>query len=374
VPTQTNPELEARILANPDDLSAYLVYSDWLTEHGDPRGELIAVMAKLHETPKVAELEARQKKLIEDHGADWLGEFAKSPSKEVSFSWRLGFLDSVHFGPPENDYGTLEGIPEMISAFLKMPGAAFTRSIYVGSIDYDDYPTSWQPTIDALKDGGVPKGLKTLEINRGGYWDISSTELGDLSPLYPQLKKLESLTIEMGDMNFGEKLDIPSLKELVIRTGGLKYANLEAIARGDWPNLELLQIYMGEDEGDHGCTVDAEAVKEFLAQATREKFPKLKSLGLCNSSVADSFPAFLVGHPLMGQLETLDFSHGCFSNEGAQVLLANAEEFKKLKRFVLDHHYVGEDLCAQIKALPIEVEIKDGESPDEEYRYCAVSE
>jgi len=115
-------------------------------------------------------------------------------------------------------------------------------------------------------------------------------------------------------------------------------------------------------------------VKEFLSQATREKFPKLKYLGLCNSSVADTFPALMVGHPLMGQLETLDFSHGWFGNAGAEVLLANAEELKKLKRFVLEHHYVGNELTEKLQALPLQVDISNGESPDEEYRYCTISE
>jgi uncharacterized protein (TIGR02996 family) len=36
-----NPELEAMIAEAPDDADRYLVYADWLMQHGDPRGELI---------------------------------------------------------------------------------------------------------------------------------------------------------------------------------------------------------------------------------------------------------------------------------------------------------------------------------------------
>jgi uncharacterized protein (TIGR02996 family) len=37
----SNPDLEAAIAANPEDLEAYRVYADWLTAQGDVRGELV---------------------------------------------------------------------------------------------------------------------------------------------------------------------------------------------------------------------------------------------------------------------------------------------------------------------------------------------
>src|SRR5262245_57286291 len=36
-----NPELEALIEEDPNDLSRYLIYGDWLQQQGDPRGELV---------------------------------------------------------------------------------------------------------------------------------------------------------------------------------------------------------------------------------------------------------------------------------------------------------------------------------------------
>lgn len=64
--------------------------------------------------------------------------------------------------------------------------------------EYDDYPTSWSDSVDAIAQSDVPAGLVRLEFNRGGYWDISSTELGDLSPAYPKLARLRELKIELG--------------------------------------------------------------------------------------------------------------------------------------------------------------------------------
>jgi uncharacterized protein (TIGR02996 family) len=50
-----NDALAAAILAAPDDLNARLVFGDWLHQEGDPRGELIAVQARLESHPKDVE-------------------------------------------------------------------------------------------------------------------------------------------------------------------------------------------------------------------------------------------------------------------------------------------------------------------------------
>ncbi|MGZ3423537.1 MAG: WGR domain-containing protein, partial [Polyangiales bacterium] len=54
----SNPELEAKIVADPNDTQAYLVFADWLQSKGDPRGELIAVQHALSVTPASAPLRA----------------------------------------------------------------------------------------------------------------------------------------------------------------------------------------------------------------------------------------------------------------------------------------------------------------------------
>jgi uncharacterized protein (TIGR02996 family) len=125
----TNPELEARILANPDDLSAYLVYGDWLSERGDPRGELIAVQAKLREKPGDRDLETQEAKLLGENRETWLGDLAaKEGPKDLVVTWRLGFLDSVRFGPPLDDYGTSEmDFSEAIGLLMQLPHVQRSR-------------------------------------------------------------------------------------------------------------------------------------------------------------------------------------------------------------------------------------------------------
>lgn len=58
--------LVAAIYADPDDLAARAVYADWLTERGDPLGELIALQLAGGPEKRIAQL-------IEKHGAAWAG-------------------------------------------------------------------------------------------------------------------------------------------------------------------------------------------------------------------------------------------------------------------------------------------------------------
>lgn len=64
-------DLLARVLAQPRDENARLVYADWLIERGDPRGELIMVqVALLHaQGAEKTKLQEREKQLLKKHRA-----------------------------------------------------------------------------------------------------------------------------------------------------------------------------------------------------------------------------------------------------------------------------------------------------------------
>lgn len=371
----TNPELEARILADRNDLSAYLVYSDWLSERGDPRGELIAVQAKLKETPNDAALKASEAKLLADNGKDWLGALAGKGDDDVAVTWRLGFVDSIRLGPPLDDHATSELVsPETLEMLVQLPGIALLRELIVGSIEYDDYPTSWDACVEVLAEQGVPAGLERLEFNRGGMWDISSTELGDLSKLYPRLAKLRELKIEMGSMELGV-IDLPALRSLEIVTGGLKKTNLDSIRNASWPSLERLSLCIGESQNDYGCDVELEDVSKLLAEAN---LPHVRHLGLANSNLADQFVGELVRSKLLAQLKSLDLSRGTFGNQGARDIIENATAFKHLEEIDLTHNYVSEALGAELAKIGPRIILAENEGgsedDDDDDRYVTISE
>ena len=66
VPARTwvrNRELEAVIAADPEAVGPYLVYADWLTEQGEPWGELIALQVALEQAGDRAALELSREHL-----------------------------------------------------------------------------------------------------------------------------------------------------------------------------------------------------------------------------------------------------------------------------------------------------------------------
>ncbi len=89
-------ELLEGIFATPDDDALRSVYADWLTDRGDPRGELIALQLERSRTGKKAP--AREKELLELHGKAWLGPLAASVLKQGQ-RWERGFLAACVFGP-----------------------------------------------------------------------------------------------------------------------------------------------------------------------------------------------------------------------------------------------------------------------------------
>src|SRR5262245_11570952 len=99
---------EKQILERPDDREKYAVYADWLTERGDPRGELIQLQLKIEDKSVGAkertEMRAREAKVLAEHAQTWLGALA-GPLLDVGeqegwqfgyrHRWRWGFLDTI---------------------------------------------------------------------------------------------------------------------------------------------------------------------------------------------------------------------------------------------------------------------------------------
>lgn len=83
------------ILENPDDDTLRLIFADWLTESGDPRGEFIQIQIALaRDTPREDRptLHRREKELLEQYGSPWLG-----PWQNILAEWhyRRGFVETA---------------------------------------------------------------------------------------------------------------------------------------------------------------------------------------------------------------------------------------------------------------------------------------
>ena len=79
-PRSLREALEMALVENPDDVASHMAYADHLEELGDPRGELIRIgLALEDDTASPAErkkLQAREKKLIDEHRDAFFGNLA----------------------------------------------------------------------------------------------------------------------------------------------------------------------------------------------------------------------------------------------------------------------------------------------------------
>jgi len=84
-----------------------------------------------------------------------------------------------------------------------------------------------------------------------------------------------------------------NLKTLVIQTGGLPPNVVQDIANADLPNLEKLELWLGDD--NYGFE---SSIEDFDAIINGGKFPKLTYLGLKNSNIQDEIAIAIAKSPL----------------------------------------------------------------------------
>jgi uncharacterized protein (TIGR02996 family) len=368
-----NPaDLEARLLANPDDLDAYLVYGDWLTEQGDPRGELVVVQTRAEQQPGNADLAARANQILAERRADWLGSLANMKPEDFTCEWKRGFIHSARIGPDPDKYETSEiDFVETIGELLVLPQIKFLRSLTIGGKYYDDYPVGWDEEVSALIEAGIPEGLQRLSIDCGGYWDISATELDNLPELFPHLGKLHELHVHMGMFSI-QGIDLPSLRVLDLETNGLTKKDLEALRKGNLPNLEKVVLCLGETGGDYGGDIELDDLKPIFAA---QNLGKVRHLGLANSSYADEIAGAIADSEILPRLRTLDLSRGTLGDEGARAILARADKFEHLEVLDLSRSYLSPAVIEQLGTLgPKVITEKNQGATDADDRYVSISE
>ncbi len=390
MPTLTNPELEARLLADPTDTQTYLVYADWLSQRGDPRGELITLQHAQQERRPARravagsgrdqedergggdpELAAAIERLLWEHGQEWVGPAAAQP-KQAVLEWELGHVRAVRF--KYDDYGAYSEQGALLKELVSRPAGRLLRRI-----DHELFAgdQSAAGIIEALAETRPPalRELSLCDYEACCLSDlngISWLECGDVSPLYAALPRLEELTL-MGVVELGARVELPALRRFALRTGTLTRASLAAIVAADWPELEELELWFGDS--NYGAECEAGDVAPLLDGA---RLPKLRSLGLRNAELADELCALLPQSKLLPRLRALDLSMGTLGSRGARALAEHAAAFRHLERLDVSQSYLGEADLARLAAfgpalVATEQRVAD-EDDDEVRRYVVVGE
>lgn len=202
--------------------------------------------------------------------------------------------------------------------------------------------------------------------------EISWIHLSDLSAIWEAYPGLEHIRIRGGE---GLSLGTPRLarlNSLVIESGGLAAEVLREVGAAELPALEHLELWLGTDQ--YGATTRPEDLAPVLSG---RKFPKLRYLGLRDSSIADEVAAAVANSPVMQQIATLDLSLGTLTDVGAESLLASPY-LKRLGLLDIHHHYVSEAAVARLRSAAVRLNADQRREPEEyrgeTYRYVAVAE
>lgn len=360
-----NHELEAQI-ARTDDLAAYEVYADWLTERGDPRGELTSLALAVERDGLVrARAEAvHAAMLLQEHAATWLGPLAgEQPHFEVE--WHRGWITRVALGTTA--WGERVEMPELAALYGQLrarPAAALLRTLDCRDFVDDDLEPRWDGYLQALAAHGVPASLWRLRLGRGEAWDLCDTYLDDLEPVCRLAPQLRELSLELGNMNLGA-IALPELRAFEVRTGGFTKENLGAVIDARWPKLERLALCFG----DYGGNCTAGDVARLLAQTPP---PGLVELGLANARFTDELVPLLARSAVLRQLRSLDLSLGTFSDAGVAELVRHADAFRGLARLDVSETCVTAQGVGLLRGVVREVVDRDMKAPDD--RYCSLAE
>lgn len=320
-----NEALEAVILEDPLDPDGWLVYGDWLQAAGDPRGELVAVQAKLARDPGNPELMEAQRALFRQHGG-WLLEGLHAflvPRGErgplFRLSWEFGFLWTANL---TIDGHSLSEVVTGLRSLLAHPSARFLHALAIATPP----DRGWPAVLEAL---GGPEGERPLRILFLGDSALSSAHprpafgpVGDLGVLWKRFPNLEALALRGGVMQVGD-LALPRLRELTIETSALQRETLLALGARDWPRLERLELWFGDRRST--CTMN-----ELAPILEGARFPQLVHLGVRNCPFVDRACHALARSPLAPQLRVLDLSLGALTDVGAAALMDAKSAFANL--------------------------------------------
>jgi uncharacterized protein (TIGR02996 family) len=314
--------LEAAIVADPDDASAYEVYGDWLQKHGDPRGELIALQ-QAATTPKTAALVGKH---ISTHSARFLGKLSELVrdiriADQPPFIWKHGFIRRAELASMKG-----RSLVEAVEQLLAHPSAKFLVELALRSDDRAEALA----ILDAIREHAPPT-LRELDL-------FARANLDRVDGAFPKLETL-GITARAFELS---NLSAPSLKRAKFRATSISSATVDAIARAPWPVLERLEIRFCSITG--ACEADFADLRPLLV---RSDMPALTHVKLRGCAFAGAVVRALVVAPIARQLQVLDFSYCDFSPADLDVLAKHASNFPNLRELWMPFA----DLNAQAQKL-----------------------
>ena len=377
-----NPELEALLQGNPDDVDTWQVYADYLQTQDNPLGELIALGVAIEQNPdEASELHKRFCELVAANGTAWFGSAAPyldevfvhewDEEAVIQTYWKYGVLRELRVQTHYEFDGP--AVHELLAGMLYSPLGRFVHTVVIGITDGVEDGQAWfQDCIDTIAALGEQPNLKHLVIGdfESEECEISWSSIGDCGKLYPLLPNLEFLRIHGGGIVLGDLVH-ERLKILSIETGGLSAQAVRSIADARLPALETLRVWFGAEH--YGADGEVSMLEPLFSG---KGYPALRDLGLMNCEYQNEIAEALAGSPLLQQLQCVDLSMGTMTDEGAKVLLEQYDRFKHLEHIDVSDNYISPAMADALHQRFGEVIQSGGQDTywDEDDLYVSVGE
>jgi uncharacterized protein (TIGR02996 family) len=329
-PTSDGSALLEAVLASPDDDRPRLVYADWLTEQGDPRGEFIAVQCARARMPADAPgqrpLEEREWTLMSAHAEQWEAALGKDLT---SVKFRRGFIE-------EATLFTASFVERAEQMFALEP----LRTVQV--IDAGEEGAA---NLAASKSLARLDGLRLSNLSGRVEQGIGIDGLGVLLSSR-NISRLKSLSLDdqyVGDtgaiaLAHAGPAALPVLESLRLVSDSLTALGVEALAGTRWfRRLRRVTLAMNELR-----KAGAEALAFASGAAAWEE------LDLDANMLGDDGARALAVHERLGALKRLSLQRNHLGPAGVQALL-DSPKLKGLTGLRLDGNRIGGLLTEKLR-------------------------
>lgn len=323
-----NPNLLAAVAAAPTDVGPRRVYSDWLMEKADPRGEYIAAMLTRNGPVdpvrrKIARLRADE--LFSAHRAAWSKDLEALGASRLVFS--NGFVSEMHLAASKLlNFEAILALEPVTHLVVKLDDSGALAEVMksptfhrIRHLTIDGDADSWAEALGEVggdDDDGDDEGtlcLKSFEalVLHGG--SEAAVEFVASSKAFSKLQRLSVTGVEVGD------------------------AALEALAGGV---LKLNTLYASR------AGVSDEGVEGFVKSKAAAG---LQFLALGGNELADEALAALASSTKLSKLKRLEVPANAFSDEGLEALLT-PKALPALKSLDLRGMYFDDGVLDQLRS------------------------
>jgi uncharacterized protein (TIGR02996 family) len=343
--------LEAALVENPDDLASHMAYADYLTDQGDPRGDLVRVQLALEDPAKSPaerdKLKKQEEKLLKAHEAEWLGDLAafllakptgKWSDPKFEYAYSRGWLSRLSAG--YYDLAFTRALAKAPQVRLLRELVLYNNAYHEGETLPEDhvpeeseypqlYPLVRSPYLTNVKSltvGERPSKQEEDGCGEGAGFSCNTQAEGVVG-VVKVMPKLEELYLYAHyadpDQLFSLKT-LNNLRVLALYHERERYPITRLAKNPSLGNLThlLLHPHNLEDEP----YIRTPAVKELV---NSKHLKSLTHLQLRLSDMGDEGVKEIVKSGILKRLKVLDLRHGRVSDEGAK-LLAGCPDAKNL--------------------------------------------